>query len=139
MTDQPIRIEFAECGRSPRPTGHPRLDRAAGPLPQGVGPVTPETLVDDIAHALIESGRGAECPRHCESGDGAQASCAECRAWTAPQIVAVLEHLDSLALIRWPWDAACRDLHRYRDSPGGLMCMRRRGHDGKHRQGDVAW
>lgn len=51
----------------------------------------------------------------------------------------ILEHLDSLALIRWPWEASCRDLHRYRDSPGGLMCMRRRGHDGKHRQGDVEW
>ena len=29
------------------------------PTTAGVGPVTPETLVDDIAHALIESGRGA--------------------------------------------------------------------------------
>ena len=25
---------------------------------------------------------------------------------------AILEHLDSLALIRWPWDASCRDLHQ---------------------------
>lgn len=85
-------------------------------------PRIPEVLLDDMTEVI----RG-------QIGDHPDAMSDTATA------AAILEHLDSLALIRWPWDAACRDLYRYRDSPGGLMCMRRRGHDGKHRQGDVEW
>lgn len=52
----------------------------------------------------------------------------------------ILEHLDSLALIRWPFEYSCAQVRRYTNgAAGGLMCMRRRGHDRKHRQGDVEW
>lgn len=86
------------------------------------GMTDPEVLLDDMTEVI----RG-------QIGDHPDAMSDTATA------AAILEHLDSLALIRWPWDASCRDLHRYRDSPGGLMCMRRRGHDGAHRQGSSEW
>lgn len=84
--------------------------------------MTPETLLADLADVV--RGQLGDCPNAMSD-----TACA----------AAILEHLDSLAMIRWAWEHSCTHLHRYGHGPGGLICMRRKGHDGTHRQGETTW